>query len=135
VAHGKDGAVDTVFGGGVEELIEKRDEDGETFEREAFGAEVALLNDLLEEVGADEAGEGAGGVDGGLLGGVGFEALLNPGALLRRRDVHELGVSAVWRGRGEGLGGEELAEGIERGLEVPPAAKDVEGRFAGGGVG
>ena len=59
VAHGEDGARDAVVGGGGEELIEKRDEDGEAFEREALGAEVALLDDLLEEVGADEVGEDA----------------------------------------------------------------------------
>ena len=36
------------------DLIEERDEDGEAFEGEALGAEIALLDDLLEEVGADE---------------------------------------------------------------------------------
>ena len=54
MAHGEDGARDAVVGGGGEDLIEERDEDGEAFEGEALGAEVALLDDLLEEVGADE---------------------------------------------------------------------------------
>ena len=65
VAHGEDGAVDAELGGGGEELVEERDEGGEAFEGEALGAEVALLNDLLEEVGAEEAGEDAGGREGG----------------------------------------------------------------------
>ena len=34
-------------------------------------------------------------------------------------------------GDGEGSGGEELAEGVEGGLEVAPAAEEVEGGFAG----
>ena len=69
VAHGEDGAVDAEFGGGGEELVEERDEGGEAFEREALGAEVALLDDLLEEVGADEVGEDArAGFGGGVVG-------------------------------------------------------------------
>ena len=60
VAHAEDGAGDSVGGAGVEHLIEKGDEDGEAFEREALGAEVAGLDDLLEEVGADELREDAG---------------------------------------------------------------------------
>ena len=55
--HGEDGAGDSGCGSGGEDLIEKRNEDGEAFEGEALGAEVALLDDLLEEVGADEFGE------------------------------------------------------------------------------
>ncbi len=55
--HGEECARDAGVGGGGEDLIEKWDEDGEAFEREALGAEVALLDDLLEEIGADELGE------------------------------------------------------------------------------
>ncbi len=144
VAHGEDGAADAEVGGGGEELVEEGDEDGEAFEGEALGAEVALLNDLLEEVGADEGGEDAGGGDGG--GGVRFEALLDPGALFGRGDVHELGanggavdaacgegVGGVVVGKvgyGEGLGREELAEGVEGSLEITPAAEEIEGGVA-----
>ena len=68
----EDGTLDAELGGGGEELVEERDEDGEAFEREALGAEIALLDDLLEEVGADEVGEDALLVDeavgGGLMG-------------------------------------------------------------------
>ncbi len=146
VAHGEDGAVDAEFGGGGEELVEEGDEDGESFKGEALGAEVALLDDLLEEVGAEEAGEDARGRDG--AGGVGgFETLLDPGAFFGGGDVHELGTDAsgvdaasllgvggifvgCGLGDGEGSGGEELSEGVEGGLEVAPAAEEVEGRFS-----
>ena len=85
----------------------------------------------------------------GVERGVGrFEALLDPGALFGGGDVHELGadgagvdaagglgVGGVFVGRGvgdgEGRGREELAEGVEGGLEVAPAAEEVEGCFAG----
>ncbi len=149
MAHGEDGARDAVLGSGGEELVQERDEDGEAFEREALGAEVALLDDLLEEVGADEIGEDAWlleeAVGGGLIRrNVALEALLDPGAALRRRDVHELGADgtavvaarllgggAVRGWRGEGFGREVLAERVERRLQVAPAAEDVEDGFAG----
>ena len=38
-------------------LIEKGNERCESFERESLGAEVARLNDLLEEIGVDELRE------------------------------------------------------------------------------
>ncbi len=151
VAHREDGTPNAVVGGGGEELVEERDEDGEPFQREALGAEVALLDDLLEEVGADEIGEDALLVDeavgGGLIGrDVFFEALLDPGAALWRRDVHELGANgaavvaasflgggAIGSGRGKGFGREVLAERVEGRLQVAPAAEDVEDGFAGGG--
>src|SRR5258705_6532939 len=55
--HGDERAGDSGCGGGGEYLIEKRNEDGEAFERKSLGAEVALLDYLLEEIGADELGE------------------------------------------------------------------------------
>ena len=110
-----------------------------------------MLDDLLEEVGAEEAGEDTGGGDGGGggfgIGEGGFEALLDPGAFFGGGDVHELGadgggidaagfanVGGVFVGKvgdGKGSGGEELSEGVEGGLEVAPAAEEVEGGFAG----
>ncbi len=151
VAHGEDRAVDAELGCGGEELVKERDQDGEALEGEALGAEVALLDDLLEEVGAEEAGEDAVvGNDGrGRVSDGSFEALLDPGALFSGGDVHELGadggsvdaasfldVGGVFVGRrlgdGEGRRGEELAERVEGGLEVAPAAEEVEGRFPGG---
>jgi len=145
MAHGEDSAGYAVVGRAGEERVEERDEDGQTLEREALGAEIALLNDLLEDVAADEAGEDARVVDGLA---VSFEALLNPGALFGRGNVHELGadraaviaagffgVCAVGGRRGKWLGREELAEGVERSLQIAPAAEDIECGFAGVGGG
>ena len=46
-------------GAGVENFIDQRDERGDAFEREALAAEIALLHDLLENIGADEQVENA----------------------------------------------------------------------------
>ena len=68
VAHGEDGLGDAVGGALGEDGVEEGDEGGEAFEGEALGAEVAGLDDLLEEVGAEELGEDVGFWSG--LGGV-----------------------------------------------------------------
>ena len=78
VAHGKERTRYAVFGSRGEELIEEGNERREAFERETLGAEVALLNDLLEYVGANEAGKDAALV-GRLVGP--FHPFLNPGTL------------------------------------------------------
>ena len=57
MAHSKDCRVDAEGRAECEHCIEERDQDGEALERKALGAEVARLDDLLEEVGADEVGE------------------------------------------------------------------------------
>ena len=145
MGHRDDGPCDSGSGAGAEDLVEERDEDGEAFEGEALGAEVALLDDLLEEVGAEEIGEDAGCRDG-RGGGRSFEALLDPGAFLGGGDVHELGADGgrvdatgflgVGGGfvgcalNGERLRREELAERVERGLEVAPAAEEIKGGVA-----
>src|SRR5580704_12562325 len=41
-------------GTGFEKFVHERDERGDAFEGEAFAAEIALLHDLLEYVGADQ---------------------------------------------------------------------------------
>ena len=79
---------DAELGAGCEDAIEERNQNGEAFEREALGAEIARLDDLLEDVGADKLGEDV------LLVGSGrrlLHALLQPLALLRAGNVHELG--------------------------------------------
>ncbi len=118
--HGEDRAGDARCRCGSEDLIEERDEDGEAFEGEALGAEIALLDDLLEEVGADELRQDVWLIR---LGRGALDLLLQPLALLERRDVHVLDgeVAAVVGagfggdvalgdvGDGEGFGREELA--------------------------
>ena len=149
MAHPEDCCIDAERRAGREHLIEKRDEDGEAFEREALGAEVAGLNDLLEDVGADEVGKDV------RLAGSGRRLLhlrLQPLALCGVDDMHELDADAAavdgaglgrelafGRGRGEWLGRQVLAERVERSLQVAPAAEDVEDGIAqfwhfGGGV-
>ena len=144
MAHGYYRGGDTKRSAGGEDMGEERDKDSEPFQREALGAEVARLDGLLEEVRADEVRE-----DAGLVGGRGrqLHLLLEPLARGRVRDVHELQADAaavngaggggdcrVGGGSGEWLGREVLAERVERGLEVSPAAEYVEDGFALGGV-
>src|ERR1700737_3212982 len=54
VRHCDEGAGYSGCGGGGEDLIEKWNEDGEAFERESLGAEIALLDYLREDISADE---------------------------------------------------------------------------------
>ncbi len=98
-------------------MIEEWNEDGEAFEREPLGAEVALLDGLLEEVGADELGEDVGLV--GLRGGA-LDLILQPLALLERGDVHELDgevAAVVGAGFGGGVAFGDLSDGERLGWE------------------
>ncbi len=88
-------------------------------EREALGAEVAGLEDLLEDLGADEQVEDA--LAGRTGGGLGLHALLDPAPALRIGDVHELDADraavvppAVLGGRGIGA----LEAGLRLGLDA-----------------
>jgi len=140
MAHGEDRAVDAILRRGGEELVEEGNQNGESLQREAFGAEITLLDHLLEKVGANQAGEDARAAERRrALGRFGLQPLLDPRTALRRGNVHELradgaavdlarclGVSAVRRGRGKRLGRKELSERIERGLQISPAAEGVE---------
>ena len=55
MAHGEHGGVGAERRGGVEECVEKRNEDGEAFQGKTLRPEITRLDGLLEEVGADEA--------------------------------------------------------------------------------
>ena len=129
------------FGGAVEQLVEEGDEGGDAFEREALGAEIARLDDLLEDVGAGE--QIAGCAAGRRQAEPDFEALRDPLAAFAVGDVHELradgaGVEAAGLGGefvvevelGKGQRSEVLVERIELGLEIAPAAEGVEGLLA-----
>ncbi len=54
MAHGEHGLLGAVLGGGVQNFVEQRDQRGVAFERITLGADVARVNRLLEDVGADE---------------------------------------------------------------------------------
>ena len=59
MAHAHDQFDGAEAGGCVENFVDQRDEGGDAFEREALAAEITLLHDLLENVGADEQVENA----------------------------------------------------------------------------
>ena len=63
----------------VENFIDQRDQGGDAFEREALAAEIALLHDLLEDVGASQQVEDALLV---FLRRLGFHVLVDPAAAL-----------------------------------------------------
>jgi hypothetical protein len=97
------------------------------------------LQDLLEQVGADQPLENASAIDGW---GVRFETLRNPMAARRVLEVHEVRADrpAINLSRlvGRFAGQEQFrmrlglqeAERIEIGLEISPAAKGIEDALA-----
>ena len=52
-------SIGAALGGGIENFVDERDEGGDAFQRKALAAEITLLHDLLEDVGADEQVENA----------------------------------------------------------------------------
>ncbi len=136
MAHGHDGFAGAVFADSVENGVEQRDQRGFAFERKTLGAEIAGLQDLLEEVGADQALQSSFLIDLGLRP---FHALGDPAAAFRLGKMHEFGAdgaaidAAGFLGGFAGealevglLEGAEKAERIEIGFEVAPAAEGVE---------
>src|SRR5579885_517809 len=87
--HGLDGAV---FAFRVKQGVEQRDESGDAFERKSLGAEIPSLQDLLEEIGANEAFENFGLVSGGRRD---FQSLNDPAAALRVKQMHEIGADGA----------------------------------------
>ncbi len=68
----------------VQDFIHQGKQRGDTFEREAFAAQIALLQNLLEEICSDEQVEGALPV---YFFGLRFHALVDPVAAFRIGDV------------------------------------------------
>ena len=124
----------------VENRIEKRNQRGNTFERETFCAEVACLQDLFKEIGADQTLEDFVLI---YLAWRSFEPLGNPAATLRLRQMHEIGADGIavdTTGLLGGFAGQcfqvrmlqrlEQAERVERCFQIAPAAEGVEHAFA-----
>ena len=124
MAHGENGLLDAKRGALLKDRIEERDEHGQALKREALGAEIARLNDLLEDICANKLGENVGLIDGGRML---LDLRLQPLPSLVVRDMHELGsdVAAViaarfsgafafWRRDRERFRRQVLAERIER---------------------
>ena len=140
MAHGHHGFERAVFAGGVQDGIEQRNQRGDAFERKTLGAQVARLQNLFEEVGANQALEDFFLVD---FGRGGFETLGDPAAALRLRQVHEIGADSAAIDAARFVGGFagepievgglqrfEQAERIERRFQIAPAAEGVENTFA-----
>ena len=72
--------------GSVQDFIHQWEQRGHAFQRKTLGPQITLLQDLLEQVGADELVEDAFLVHGGLRT---FHPFLYPLAPLRFGDVHE----------------------------------------------
>ena len=111
------------------------------FEREALIAEIAILQNLLKNIGADQLIENILLID---RSGRAFQSLLNPAAPLRVGDVNELrahrpaidtaslfGELALDHQVGMKLRTKE-PQRVEVGFEISPAPKRVEGAFAFG---
>ena len=150
MAHAHDELDGAEPGGGIENFIDERDQSGDAFEREALAAEIALLHDLLEDVGTGEQVENALLVFfGNPKPATGFHALIDPAAALGGVDVIDFnadgagvdgagfaGVVALAFEFG-GLARTEEAEGVEIAFEISELAVGVENAFALGigGVG
>src|ERR1700722_4017368 len=87
MAHPHDGFLSAKLCSAVQDLVQKRNQDGDPFERETLGAQIARLNDLLEEISLGQAFENLWLV---LLRRLLFHAFLNPLPSRRVRNVHEL---------------------------------------------
>lgn len=92
MAHAHDEFDGAVFSGNVKHLIDSSQQRCVAFQRKSLVAEIALLQSLLEEVGAHEEIEGAFLVDGGWFG---LDVFLNPAATLWVGDVRELDANAA----------------------------------------
>src|SRR5260370_8968016 len=87
MAHGHDGLHRAVLAERVQDGVKKGDDCGNTFQRKTLRAEVARLENLFEQIGANQAFENFSLVDLKLWS---FDALGNPLAPLRLQQVHEL---------------------------------------------
>src|SRR5260370_21852313 len=135
VTHGHDGFERAVLASGVQNGIEQRNQRGDAFQRESLAAQVTRLQDLLEEVGTDQPLEDFVLID---LAWRSFQPLGNPAAALRLLQMHEIGADRAAidvTGSFRGLACQRIqvtlfqrlkqAEGIERRLQVAPAAEGV----------
>ena len=145
VAHSHDGFKAAKFARGIENGIEQRNERRVAFQGKSFGAEIAILEDLLEEIRAHEALEYFFLIHFEFRT---FDALGNPATAFGFRQVHEFHadcaaiVAASFFGKfaGETLKVREFqrsekAKWIESGFVIAPAAEKVEDAFTFGVVG
>ena len=135
MAHGHDAFDGALGGGSGENLFHQRNQGGVAFQREALGADVKGLQHLLEDVGFQQLLENGLAIDLGLRR---FQAVDDPLAALGVGNVHELGADGAAidfagavrvRAADSQLGvvkRRKVAEWIEVGLQVSPAAEKIE---------
>ena len=87
MTHGEHGLLRTTFGGGIQNLIQQRNQRGVAFQRVTLGADVARMNGLLENIGAHQLVEYPIAVDSIIL--LRLHALFDPAALFGIRNMHE----------------------------------------------
>ncbi len=92
VAHGHDGFDRAVLARGVQDGIEERNQRGDAFQGESLGAEVARLQNLFEKIGANQTLEDFVLID---FAGRPFQALGDPAAAFRLRQMHEVGADST----------------------------------------
>src|SRR5260370_39681524 len=140
MAHGHDGFRSAVLPERVQDGVKKGNDCGNTFQRKTLRAEVARLENLFEQIGANQAFENFSLVDLKLRS---FDALGNPLAPFGLRQVHELRANSAAIDAAclvGGLSGEsrelgalerfEEVEWVERRFIIAPAAKGVENSLA-----
>ncbi len=138
MAHRHHTFLSAMRGGSGENLLHHRNQGGVAFQREALGADVKRLQHLLEDVGLKQLLENGFAIDLGLRA---FQPVDNPLPALGVGNVHELsadraavnlpcalGVRATDSQLGIFKRG-EMAEGIEVGLQISPAAEKVKNAF------
>jgi hypothetical protein len=140
MTHREDRLLNTECRAYFKDRIEKRNQSRQTFERKPLGPEIARLNHLLEDVGANQLRKNMFLFRrrGRLL-----DLLLQPLPPLGIRKMHELRANraaiiaarlgrklAFGNGNGKWFGGKVLTQRIQRCLQVAPAAEEIEDVFA-----
>ncbi len=92
VAHGHDRGFRPLFARRVEDGVQERNQRGDSLQGKPLGAQVARLQNLFEQVGANQALEDFVLIDWTQRS---FEALRDPAAALRLRQMHEIGANRV----------------------------------------
>src|ERR1700730_1386658 len=140
VTHGHNGIKAAKLASRIENGIEQWDEGGVAFEGEALAAKVAALENLLKQIGADEALENFLLVNFEFRA---FDSIRDPTTAFGLVEMHEFDANCaaidapgfvsgfarealeIWK-----IQGSEKAEGIESRFIIAPLPKEVEDAFA-----
>ena len=126
VGHAHDHLFDAQPGAGVHQFVQQRHHGLGPFEGEALLPEIARVQEVFELLGGDQPRQHPAGGSRGQLGPVeaGFDALLQPVALVLVRDVHVLDAD------GAAIGGLQLAqEPLQGSVGAPQESTRAHGLF------